>query len=280
MWIDGVETGVDFENLMIRILRDTGMTVHDTPASGDYGADLIIEYRGHRLAGQCKYYGNAVGVKAIQEVIGALAYYDCDAGVVFTNDTFTQQAVNLASANRILLIDGNMLEIYFKDFSMFNSVFDGFLVSKSEPARSRKKQTEEEWTINDLVIRYGVSNQTIMKNFLGFGLPYYKVGREYRFNSNDVFWWEVDTHYVPYGRNGNYPLPGYEQYRKSMNAQIKKAKARGDKESAKKLRKTMRAHHVSRLSDKSKTVIKSLIVFAVLFAIGAGTVWYITHLRH
>ena len=254
MRIEGIETGVQFENLMIRILRDTGMIVHDTPASSDYGADLIIEYKGHRIAGQCKYYGNAIGVKAVQEVLGALAYYNCEAGVVFTNDTFTQQAVNLATANKVLLIDGNMLEIYFRDFSMFNSVFDGFLGLKNRMVQPQASQ-EEEWTINDLVIRYGVSNQTIMKNFLGNGLPYYKVGREYRFSHQDVFWWEVDTKYVPYGRNNRLLLPGYESYRVYMNKIIKDAKLEGDTASVKRLKREMRSHHVSRLSEKAKIKI-------------------------
>ena len=254
MRIEGIETGVQFENLMIRILRDTGMIVHDTPASSDYGADLIIEYKGHRIAGQCKYYGNAIGVKAVQEVLGALAYYNCEAGVVFTNDTFTQQAVNLATANKVLLIDGNMLEIYFRDFSMFNSVFDGFLGLKNRMVQPQASQ-EEEWTINDLVIRYGVSNQTIMKNFLGNGLPYYKVGREYRFSHQDVFWWEVDTKYVPYGRNNRLLLPGYESYRVYMNKIIKDAKLEGDTASVKRLKREMRSHHVSRLSEKEKIKI-------------------------
>lgn len=40
MWIVGVTTGAEFENLMINSLRRAGMTVHDTPASNDYGADI------------------------------------------------------------------------------------------------------------------------------------------------------------------------------------------------------------------------------------------------
>ena len=268
MWIDGIRSGVDFENLMICILRDVGMTVHDTPASSDYGADLIIEYAGHRIAGQCKYYSNPVGVKAVQEVIGSLAYYDCDAGVVFTNDGFTQQAINLASASNVLLIDGNTLEVYFKDFAMFTMAFDRFLAPQSRTVFTDKKQTEE-WTINDLVIRYGVSAQTIMKNFLGYGLPYYKVGREYRFNPNDVYWWEVDMHYVPYGRS-QMLLPGHVQFRKSMNKRIKEARQNQDMVTVRKIKKTMRKHHVSRLSEKAQVRLKTFVTFVVFFIIIAG----------
>ena len=48
--IMGVSTGVQFEQMMIDKFRQAGLTVHDTPASNDYGADLIIEYNGHRIA--------------------------------------------------------------------------------------------------------------------------------------------------------------------------------------------------------------------------------------
>lgn len=272
MWIEGIETGRQFEDLIIRVLRDTGMVVHDTPVSNDYGADLIIEYGNHRIAGQCKYYDNSVGVQAVQEVLGALAYYDCDAGVVFTNSVFSQQATNLASVNKVLLIDGNMLEICFKDFSMLNSLLDNFLSPKTRVVQPKKKQ-EAEWTINDLVVRYGVSNQTILKNFLSYGLPYYKVGREYRFNPHQVFWWEVDTHYVPFGK-GIYTLPGHDQYRRSTNAQIKRAKAAGDTETVKKLKKAMRSHHVSRLSGTAKRniVISILILLPFILSILRGII--------
>ena len=272
MRIVGIETGVDFEKIMIRTLRDAGMVVHDTPASNDYGADLIIEYRGLQIAGQCKYYSNPVSVKAIQEVIGAIGYYNCDAGVVFTNNVFTQQAINLASSNGILLIDGDTLEKYFNDFSLFGVAFSHLFRTNDRANQSQTQQkTQEEWTINDLLARYGVSNQTIIKNFLGYGLPYSKVGREYRFDPHKVFLWEVDTHYVPFGRKGKYELPGYEQYRKSMNAQIKEAKLKGDTDAVKRKKKEMRAHKVSRFSEKTKD---NLIVIIIFFFLIIG--WFIS----
>lgn len=263
MRITGVETGRQFEDLMIRVLQDAEMIVHDTPVTNDYGADLIIEYNGHRIAGQCKYYESTVGVKAVQEIMGALAYYDCDTGVVITNSEFTQQAVNLANANRILLIDGDMLEEYFKDFSKFRYAFDQ-LFRKSIQFTAGKQRHEEEWIINDLVIRYRVSSQTIMKNFLGNGLPYYKVGREYRFNPQDVFWWEVDTHYVPYGRSNRILLPGHVEYREMMNNRIRAAKMEGNREAVKKYKKLLRAHHVSRVDEETVNVIKMIIPAAAV----------------
>ena len=268
MWITGVETGKQFEDLMIRVLRDAGMVVHDTPTSNDYGADLIIEYNNHRIAGQCKYYEKAVGVKAVQEVIGALSYYQCDAGVVITNNEFTQQADNLASANQVLLIDGDMLEEYFDNFAKFRYAFDQLFQNPSPSLNDYKR--EEEWNINDLVIRYRVSTQTIMKNFLGNGLPYYKVGREYRFNSKDVIWWEIDSHYVPYGRSNKFLLPGHVQYREMMNRCIREAKKAGDRETVEKLKKLMKAHHVSRFSEKTKKVLTSAIIVIAFLLLYIG----------
>ena len=167
MHIVGVTTGVQFEQLMINTFRQAGLKVHDTPASNDYGADLIIEYNGHRIAGQCKYFDNrTVGVKAVQEVMGALAYYNCDAGLVITNETFSQQAVNLANANNILLFDENTLDQCFGDISLFAVAFDEFFGDSIRSGNRMPGHTEEEWTINDLVIRYGLTQQTIMKNII------------------------------------------------------------------------------------------------------------------
>lgn len=259
MQIIGIETGFQFEQMIINMFRRAGLTVYDTPTSNDYGADLIIEYNGYRIAGQCKYYNKPVGVKAVQEIMGALAYYECDVGMVITNDIFTQQAINLANSNNILLFDETALEQCSGDGSLFFPAFDEFLgVVQS----SNRTPVQEEWTINDLVIRYGVSQQTIMKNYMAYGLPFYKIGREYRFSPKDVYWWEVDKHYVFYGRKQKITLPGYENYRVSMNKRIRQAKQNGDRETVKKLKRQMRSHKVSRLSDKTKRTIIYILCFA------------------
>ena len=266
MWIVGVTTGAEFENLMINSLRRAGMIVHDTPASNDYGADMIIEYNGNRIAGQCKYYNKPVGVKAVQEVMGAIAYYGCNAGLVVTNQTYTQQAINLANANNILLFDENTLSDCSNDDSLYAVAFDNFFGYGMQTDQRTMKQAEKEWTINDLVIRYSVSQQTIMKNFMGNGLPYYKVGREYRFSPQEVYWWEVDTHYVPYGKNQRLILPGHIEYRNKMNRRIRKAKEEADFEKVKQLKKDMKSHGVSRISEAKAGIIRSFIVLLICFS--------------
>ena len=262
MQIVGVTTGVEFENLMINTLRRAGLTVFDTPATNDYGADLIIEYNGHRLAGQCKYYNKPVGVKAVQEVMGALAYYECDAGIVFTNDCFTQQAVNLAEANSILLFDEGTLDQCFNDYAVFFDIFDDFFRNTAKPMSKMTKMSDETWTLKDLVIRYGVSQDTIMKDFMPYGMPYFKVGREYRFTPRDVIWWEIDMHYVPYGK-GRMVLPGHVNYRNQMNKRIREAKRNHDEEKVKKLKRLMKSHKVSRFSEKAQDRIKAGIAISI-----------------
>ncbi len=268
MQIAGITTGVQFEQMMIRAFRDAGLKVYDTPASNDYGADMIIEYNGRRIAGQCKYYNKPVGVKAVQEVMGALAYYKCDAGLVITNETYTQQAVNLANANSILLFDESTLEQCFDDVSLFPVAFDEFFGDAIHSGNRVLEQAEEEWNLKDLTIRYGVSQQTILKNYMAYGLPFYKIGREYRFSPWDVYWWEVDKHYVIYGKKQKMLLPGYEDYRIKMNRRIRHAKSNGDQQTVKRLKQQMKSHRVSRLSDKTKDVIAhTMIVLPVVLLI-------------
>ena len=45
---------------------------------------------------QCKYYSHPVGNQAIQEAYAGADFYDCDAAMVMTNNTFTRAARELA----------------------------------------------------------------------------------------------------------------------------------------------------------------------------------------
>lgn len=81
-----------------------------TSKSGDQGADVIIEKDNIKYAIQVKYYNNPVGNKAIQEVVAAKSFYKTDKAMVVTNSTFTPQAITLANANDVILINGNELD--------------------------------------------------------------------------------------------------------------------------------------------------------------------------
>lgn len=188
-----IATGVDFEQYIKNLMLNEGIQVSDTPASNDYGADLIADLNGFVFAIQCKYYTDTVGVHAVQEVVASLNYYKADYGVVVTNSTFTQQAKNLAHVNGVLLLDGNFLSQRNTSESFTNalsSLSDSNQDSYQYNATS--SLNSDEWTLDDLMIRYRASESSIKRNYMSAGLPYYKVGREYRFNPEEVKKWELE----------------------------------------------------------------------------------------
>ena len=51
-----------------------------------------------------------MGNTPVQEIVGALKFYNANQGVVITNSEFTLGAENLAKANNVILIDGKDLK--------------------------------------------------------------------------------------------------------------------------------------------------------------------------
>lgn len=103
-YIDNCVNGIEFESLMKSVLEENGFSNDEvTKASGDYGVDIIAYKEQIKYAIQCKKYASAVGVSAIQEVIGSKSMYNCHVAVVLTNNTFTSSAVVLAEKNNVLL---------------------------------------------------------------------------------------------------------------------------------------------------------------------------------
>lgn len=113
-WIPDMDrkmTGEQFEEYVCEILKRNGYRhVQLTQRSGDYGIDILAEYKGVRYAIQCKFYQKPVGVAAIQQAYSGCVYYQCDYPVVVTNNSFTSQAMKLAMRNEVELWDGDRLE--------------------------------------------------------------------------------------------------------------------------------------------------------------------------
>ncbi len=77
-----------------------------TPASNDYGADIIAYTpQGEKVCIQCKRYSDSVGREAVQEIAAAKPYYGCAKAIVITNSTFTRQAKELARSNGVELVE-------------------------------------------------------------------------------------------------------------------------------------------------------------------------------
>ena len=98
--------GKDYEKVAAGYLRSHGFRrVKITGRSADYGVDIVAVKRRHRYAVQCKFYSKPVGVAAVQQVVGGMAYYNCDKAMVITNNTFTRQARELARMDEVTLLE-------------------------------------------------------------------------------------------------------------------------------------------------------------------------------
>ena len=94
-------TGEEFELFLGELFKKRGFKITYTSISGDYGADLILRDGDEKIAVQAKRYSGNVGVKAVQEIIGAVKMYDADEAWVVTNSYFTKQAIKLAEINEV-----------------------------------------------------------------------------------------------------------------------------------------------------------------------------------
>jgi restriction system protein len=96
--------GTTFELRLAALFRGLGYRAEVVgSARGDYGADLIVTKDGNRAVVQAKCWSKNVGVKAVQEVVGARGYYGADSALVVTNRQFTVQARELAKRNDVTL---------------------------------------------------------------------------------------------------------------------------------------------------------------------------------
>ncbi|MBE6451722.1 MAG: restriction endonuclease [Alphaproteobacteria bacterium] len=105
--IDEVKSGIDYENFCFQQLKNAGYQVSKTPEIGDQGVDLIVSANNKKCAIQCKYYSTPVGNKAVQEVIAGRGFYNCELGMVCSNNTYTKSARELASNQHIVLVEKN-----------------------------------------------------------------------------------------------------------------------------------------------------------------------------
>jgi restriction system protein len=102
-------TGKEFEIFLDVHFRNCGYIVNLTQDSQDYGADLILYKDGLKIVVQAKRSKNPVGIKAVQEVAGAVRHYKGNKARVITNNRFTENAYNLAKSNDVELWDRKKL---------------------------------------------------------------------------------------------------------------------------------------------------------------------------
>lgn len=98
-------SGTDFEDAIGLIYRENGYIVELTPASGDFGVDIIASKGREKLAIQAKRYSAKVGVKAVQEAASGGYYYRATKAIVISNSFYTRKAEELAQRLGVDLIN-------------------------------------------------------------------------------------------------------------------------------------------------------------------------------
>lgn len=101
--------GQTFEKYLEALFEKQGYRVERTAYAGDWGADLIRSKEGVRTVVQAKRYKKKVGVRAVQEAVAAKGKYSCAEAMVVTNSYYTDQARELARANKVALRDRDWL---------------------------------------------------------------------------------------------------------------------------------------------------------------------------
>lgn len=110
-------SGVEFEEFLGELFDLVGYEATVTPATGDQGADLLLERFGKQYAVQAKSYSENVGNSAVQQAIAARSHYGCESAMVVTNSYFTPSAKELAESSDVRLVDRDELQQFLDDFN-------------------------------------------------------------------------------------------------------------------------------------------------------------------
>lgn len=134
-------TPADYEHLVGEHFRRLGYHVTVTPASNDYGIDIIAAKENEKIAIQAKMYGGTirkVNRQTIFELYGAAAYADCDRAVLATNGRVLDDARRVADklCIEILSIGG------MGDSQEAEAGLDSPYVGKGEACSRHNRQPE------------------------------------------------------------------------------------------------------------------------------------------
>lgn len=97
---------LEYEDYIAAYVKRKGyINVHTTKVSGDFGADVLCESpTGRKICIQCKHYSKPVGIEAVQQVLSAKVYYECEEAWVCASDVFTLAAQEMASKTGVKLL--------------------------------------------------------------------------------------------------------------------------------------------------------------------------------
>jgi restriction system protein len=107
-----VMSGREFEKYVAARVRQMGWDVSPTPATRDFGVDLIAERGDEYVAIQCKRLSRPVGVAAVQQVVAGALHHRCSASAVVSNQEFTTAARELANTHGCRLVGRSKLRTW------------------------------------------------------------------------------------------------------------------------------------------------------------------------
>lgn len=102
-------SGKEFESFIATLFQKKGFKVLQTPISGDFGIDVIIENSFIKIGVQTKCYNDKVSNSAVQEAVTGIKHYNLDKAMVITNNYFQPSAIALAKDNNVILWDRDKL---------------------------------------------------------------------------------------------------------------------------------------------------------------------------
>lgn len=147
-------SGEEFEELLKYHFQEQGYKAQLTPKSHDYGADLVLKNGyGETIVVQAKRYGSSVGIKAIQEVIGARSYYNAQRAIVFTNNYFSNSAEQLAETSGVELYDRSELTQFIGGNDIRSFVSTAY--TQAQPPQQAQEPQFCPYCGGTLVKRYG-----------------------------------------------------------------------------------------------------------------------------
>ncbi len=125
-------SGPQFEAFVADLFRAMGHRATVLGGAGDQGVDVIVDYRGERVAVQCKNYKRAVGNKPVQEVYAGARHHRCQQAWVVAPAGYTRGARELARSTGVSLFAANSIGQWIRQ------------VDKLEKERERREQTQPE----------------------------------------------------------------------------------------------------------------------------------------
>lgn len=146
--------GFQFEVFLKVLFKQLGYKPVVTKKSGDFGADLILLGK-NKIVIQAKRYGykNNVSLDAVREIYAAKAFYQADEAWVITNSFYTKQAIELAKACHVKLLDRHNLQKFIIQVNPEQSATD--IYNTIEPANRKCSVCG-----NEMIVRVSKKNNS------------------------------------------------------------------------------------------------------------------------